>query len=69
METRVVNRHYKKFDVYIGRGTPAGNKYHIGIDGDRATCIAKYKVWFYEEIERNPTFKAYILSLWGKTCG
>ena len=43
MMTVVVNRHYKTFDVYIGRGTKWGNPYYIGKDGTRAQVIEKYK--------------------------
>ncbi len=31
--------------VYIGRGSPWGNPFVIGRDGDRAAVIAKYRAW------------------------
>jgi hypothetical protein len=31
--------------VYIGRGSPWGNPYHIGKDGTREEVIAKYQQW------------------------
>ena len=35
-------------DVYIGRGSPWGNRYVIGVDGKRAEVIAKYEAWIAE---------------------
>lgn len=32
----VVNLHESEYDVYIGRGSPWGNPWRIGKDGDRA---------------------------------
>ncbi len=31
--------------VYVGRGSPWGNPFRIGVDGDRATAIRKYERW------------------------
>jgi len=39
---RLVNKKHKH-DVYIGRPSRWGNPYHIGIDGTREECIAKYE--------------------------
>lgn len=50
-KTVVVNRHYKSYTVYIGRGTKFGNNYRIGPDGTREDVIAKYKKDFYENPE------------------
>ena len=50
-KTIVVNRHYKSYDVYIGRGTKFGNKYQIGPDGTREDVIAKHKKDFYDNPE------------------
>ena len=42
--TKVVNvRRTKEYDVYIGRGSPWGNPYAIGRDGDREEVIRKYR--------------------------
>jgi hypothetical protein len=43
MVTIVVNRHFDKYDVYIGRGTIWGNPFQIGIDGTREEVIGLYK--------------------------
>ena len=50
-KTVVVNRHYKSFTKYIGRGTKFGNKYVIGPDGTREDVIAKHKKDFYTNPE------------------
>lgn len=38
-------RNYSGQGVYVGRGTPLGNPFHIGKDGTRAQVIAKYRTW------------------------
>lgn len=48
MPTTVVNRkHTQIYDVYIGRPTLYGNPFRLGTDGDRATVITKFRVWFF----------------------
>ena len=49
--TIVVNRHYKPYTKYIGRGTKFGNDYRIGPDGTREDVIAKHKKDFYNNPE------------------
>lgn len=49
--TIVVNRHYKPYTKYIGRGTKFGNDYRIGPDGTREGVIAKHKKDFYNNPE------------------
>lgn len=39
---KVVNLRFEKFDVYIGRGSIWGNKFRIGVDGNRKEVIKKY---------------------------
>jgi len=36
--------------IYIGRPSRWGNPFEIGPDGDRATVIAKYRLWLWSEI-------------------
>lgn len=69
--TRVANRdNGDKYDVYIGRGTPWGNPFPIGEDGqNRADVIEKFKVYFETEFLANSSNKSAILSLRGKTLG
>ncbi|MGL4243446.1 MAG: DUF4326 domain-containing protein [Beijerinckiaceae bacterium] len=49
---KVLNKHRDGMPagaVYIGRGSRWGNPFRIGIDGDRATVIAKHEAWFREQ--------------------
>jgi hypothetical protein len=46
--------------VYVGRGTPLGNNYHIGTHGTRETVIGKYRRWLWNEL-KDPSSKA---TLW-----
>ena len=39
----VVHCKKNKFDVYIGRGSPWGNPFKIGLDGTREQVIGKYR--------------------------
>ena len=51
---RVYNRHHRNTPpgaVYIGRGSPWGNPFVIGRDGDRATVIAKHSEWLLAQPE------------------
>ena len=45
MTTTVVNKHWQGYDVYIGRGSPFGNPFVIGRDGDRDEVVEKYRGW------------------------
>jgi uncharacterized protein DUF4326 len=43
---RVLNKHRDGVPpgaVYVGRGSPYGNRYRIGIDGTREECIALFE--------------------------
>lgn len=62
----------ERFDVYIGRGTPWGNPFPIGIGGtgdDRETVIRKFRTYFSEEILSDPEKKKALLSLRGYRLG
>jgi hypothetical protein len=43
--------------VYVGRGTPLGNNYHIGTHGNRTTVIGKYRKWLWNQLQ-DPDSKA-----------
>lgn len=47
--TRVVHMKKDRWDVYIGRGSPWGNPFKIGRDGDRSEVIERYKWWFVQQ--------------------
>lgn len=68
--TKVVNiRRTKEYDVYIGRGSPWGNPYAIGRDGDRdrEEVIRKYSYDFERGLLK--TDKENFRELAGKTLG
>ena len=49
---RVLNKHAAgRHDgaIYIGRGSKWGNPFRIGVDGDRATVIAKHARWLRDQ--------------------
>ncbi|MGQ0592725.1 MAG: DUF4326 domain-containing protein [Gammaproteobacteria bacterium] len=56
-----------KHDVYIGRGSPWGNPYGIGFDGDRGEVIRKFKYDFERGFLKFN--KEDVLKLKGKTLG
>lgn len=62
----VVNADQEEFDVYIGRGSKWGNKFHIGVDGTREEVIEKYSKWFLDHPELH---NQAIRELQGKTLG
>lgn len=68
-ETRVVNIQYDRCDVYIGRGSPYGNPYSIGPDGDRAEVLRKFAIYLEEKLKLEPAFEAQLLALKGKILG
>jgi hypothetical protein len=47
----VVNYKEDRYDVFIGRGSPWGNPFIIGTDGNRLEVIEKFKEW----IETDPS--------------
>lgn len=64
MTTSVVNKHHGvPYDIYIGRGSPYGNPFVIGEDGDREEVIEKYDRY----LDDHPEIVALIPRLRGKT--
>ena len=51
MITKVVNLRKEKYDIYIGRGSPYGNPFKIGIDGSREEVINKFKEYIKSKPE------------------
>jgi len=64
-DTRVVHILREECDIYIGRGSPWGNPFKIGRDGDRPTVIEKY----YEYIIKQPKLMKRLPELKGKVLG
>ena len=48
---KVVNLRKEKYDVYIGRGSKWGNKFILGLHGNRDEVIEKYRVWILNNNE------------------
>jgi len=49
---KVLNKHRHGIAagaVYIGHGSKWGNPFRIGVDGDRATVIARYATWLRDQ--------------------
>lgn len=44
-KTRVVHCKKEKYDVYIGRPSRWGNPFVLGIHGNRAEVLQKYREW------------------------
>ena len=62
---RVINvkNEYSGVVVYIGRksgkykGSVLGNRFKIGLDGDRDEVVKKYKRWVWEEYKKGGVVK------------
>lgn len=67
--TELLNIRHGKADVYIGRGSPFGNPYVLGVDGDRDEVIRLYRIYFYDKIRSDQKFRAQVESLRGKKLG
>lgn len=65
----VVNKRTDAFDVYIGRGSPWGNPYAIGVDGSRDKVIQKYRQHLWWQINRGDVAIDDLLALDGKRLG
>lgn len=64
MTTTVVNKHHGvPYDTYIGRGSPWGNPFVIGKDGDRDEVIDKYE----QHLRESPRLLDRLHELRGKT--
>jgi hypothetical protein len=66
MDTKVVNRRYQEFDIYIGRPTRWGNPFS---DGTREENIAKYRVYLWKCIQAGEVTIADLMFLRGKRLG
>ena len=66
--TTVVNIKRNKCDVYIGRGSPFGNPFRIGDDGDRELVLSKFGIYFNQRLT-DQSFRDKVLELKGKVLG
>jgi hypothetical protein len=37
--------------AYVGRPSPLGNPFQLGLDGSRAEVIARYRLWLWARIQ------------------
>jgi hypothetical protein len=68
----VINKHHRSGAVPFGtinimRGTPFGNPFVIGKDGDRLQCIEKYREYIWGRVRHNPTFRSMVWALHNQT--
>ncbi len=66
--TTVVNCHTESYDSLIDRTTVFGNPFKVWKYG-REGCIAKFRRYFYDRIERDPEWRDKVLALAGKRLG
>ncbi len=45
----VVHFRQQPFDVYVGRPSPYGNPWAIGVDGGRLKVIRLFREWVYQQ--------------------
>ena len=67
--TTVVNIRTQKCDVYIGRGSPFGNPFRIGRDGNRQQVIELYRRKFLHKLLNDDEFAMEVQALKGKRLG
>jgi len=56
----VLNRRRSDEGIYVGRGTPLGNPFHIGEDGDREEVVAKYAGWLKRQPDGSPAIRMLV---------
>lgn len=52
--------------VNIMRGTPFGNPFVIGRDGDRAEVVARFRTWLWARLRDDPAFAEQVRALHGR---
>lgn len=68
----VINKHHHGGQVPPGavnimRGTPWGNPFQIGRDGDRAEVVAKHRAWLLAQLRVDADLADRLLELRGQT--
>lgn len=67
----VINKHHyggvPDGAINIMRGSPFGNPFVIGKDGDRAEVVEKYRQWLWARIKSDSAFASKVRELHGKT--
>lgn len=67
----VLNKHHHGGKVPPGainimRGTPFGNPFVLGRDGDRATVVARYRHWLWQKLQADAAFAEQVRELHGR---
>ena len=57
-----------KDSAFIGRGSPWGNPFVIGKDGDRNTVIQKFKMYAIKRLKREPEWLEPLRNKAGLVC-
>lgn len=65
----VVNLRHEEYDVRIDRRSEWGNRFVIGVHGDREQVIEKYRNWLWQEIRAGRISKKGLADLHGKRLG
>lgn len=52
--------------VSVMRGTPFGNPFVVGRDGDRAAVVRRYRAWLWSRLRTDPDFAARVRALHGR---
>lgn len=52
--------------VNIMRGTPFGNPFVMGRDGDRGEVVRRYRVWLWGRLQADPVFAERVRALHGR---
>ena len=64
MNRHVLNRPWPIGSIDIDRGTPLGNPFVVGHDGNRAEVTAKYRVWLAAKLrEHDPAITSAMHAL------
>ena len=51
--------------INIMRGTPYGNPFVIGKDGDRGEVLTKYRRWLWDKVKQDQAYADQIKDLYG----
>lgn len=67
----VLNKHHHGGKVPAGavnimRGTPFGNPYVMGADGDRAAVVEQFRRWLHNRLKTDAAFADQVRGLHGK---
>lgn len=53
--------------VYVGRPSPFGNPFVVGVHGSRLVVIERYREWLIDRCYRDVAFRRQVAALHGRT--